>query len=96
MLDLPLPSADDIGLPPAIGPLLSHYLPDLVRFRRDIHKHPELSYEEYRTTDRIVHALEAAGLHPVRFERTGCYVDVGRGPVTVSYTHLTLPTILLV
>ena len=51
MLDLPLPSADDIGLPPAIGPLLSHYLPDLVRFRRDIHKHPELSYEEYRTSE---------------------------------------------
>ncbi|GAA2519547.1 M20 family metallopeptidase [Kocuria salsicia] len=84
MLDLPLPNADDIGQPPAIGPLLSHYFPDLVRFRRDIHRHPELSYEEYRTTERIVHALEASGLRPVRFERTGCYVDIGRGPVMVG------------
>ena len=84
MLDLPLPSADDIGLPPAIGPLLSHYLPGLIAFRRDIHKHPELSYEEYRTTDRIVTALEAVGLNPVRFSATGCYVDVGRGPVMVG------------
>lgn len=84
MLDLPLPSADDIGHPPAIGPLLSHYLPGLIAFRRDIHKHPELSYEEYRTTDRIVTALEAVGLSPVRFSATGCYVDVGRGPVMVG------------
>lgn len=69
---------------PAIGPLLSHYLPGLIAFRRDIHKHPELSYEEYRTTDRIVTALEAVGLNPVRFSATGCYVDVGRGPVMVG------------
>ena len=84
MLDLPLPSADDIGLPPAIGPLLSQYRPGLIAVRRDIHKHPELSYEEYRTTDRIVTALEAVGLNPVRFSATGCYVDVGRGPVMVG------------
>lgn len=84
MLELPHASSDDFGLPPAIGPLLSRYLPGLIAFRRDIHRHPELSFQEYRTTERIVTALEAAGMHPVRFSRTGCYVDIGRGPVAVG------------
>lgn len=36
----------------------------LVAFRRELHADPELSFEEFRTTDRIVEALEKAGLEP--------------------------------
>ncbi|GAA1354255.1 amidohydrolase [Falsarthrobacter nasiphocae] len=53
-------------------------------FRRDIHSHPELSFQEFRTTDRIVARLEAAGLSPVRLKGTGVCVDIGSGPVAVA------------
>jgi amidohydrolase len=36
--------------------------PDLVTFRRDIHRHPELAYAETRTAGRIADALEAEGI----------------------------------
>lgn len=84
MPDVSSPAALDTGHPPAIGPLLKRYLPELISFRRDLHRHPELSYQEFRTTDRIVGALESAGLNPVRLSDTGCYVDIGHGPVAVG------------
>jgi hippurate hydrolase len=34
----------------------------LVEFRRDLHAHPELGFNEYRTSDRIASALGEAGL----------------------------------
>jgi amidohydrolase len=77
-------AALEAGLPPAIGPLLKRFLPDLITFRRDLHRHPELSYQEFRTTDRIVAALESMGLNPVRLSDTGCYVDIGHGPLAVG------------
>lgn len=50
----------------------------LISFRRDLHRHPELSWQESRTTDKIAAALEQAGLRPQRLpETTGLYVDVG-------------------
>ena len=45
---------------PSVGPVVAELEDEIVSFRRDLHRHPELSYE------------------------------------AVSYTHLTLPTILLV
>ncbi|MFW6188115.1 MAG: amidohydrolase [Actinomycetota bacterium] len=85
MPDAPSPAAAlEAGLPPAVGPLLKRYLPELIAFRRDLHRHPELSYQEFRTTDRIVGALEGMGLAPVRLSDTGCYVDIGRGPIAVG------------
>ena len=53
-------------------------------FREDIHSHPELSFQEFRTTDQIVAALEAEGLEPVRMEGTGAYVDLGTGPFALG------------
>ena len=85
MPDAPSPAAAlEAGLPPAVGPLLKRYLPELIAFRRDLHRHPELSYQEFRTTDRIVGALEGMGLAPVRLSDTGCYVDIGHGPIGVG------------
>lgn len=57
---------------------------ELIDFRRDLHSHPELSHKEFRTTDRIVEALEAAGLQPKRLENTGAYVDIGDGPIALA------------
>ena len=49
----------------------------LVRWRRHIHAHPELSFEEHRTTDFIAGELEKLGLRPQRFELgTGLWCDV--------------------
>jgi amidohydrolase len=69
---------------PHIGVWVAPLLEELTGFRRDLHAHPELSYKEYRTTDRIVERLEKAGLQPKRLENTGVYVDIGQGPVRVG------------
>lgn len=63
---------------------LAPFLDELLAFRRDIHAHPELSYAETRTTDRIVERLEAAGLAPRRLEGTGVVCDIGVGPVALG------------
>ena len=53
---------------------------ELVRFRRDLHAHPETGYHEYRTTRRIALQLEAAGLKPAILPKgTGLIVDIGDG-----------------
>ncbi|MDF9277654.1 amidohydrolase [Arthrobacter sp. EH-1B-1] len=59
-------------------------LDELTGFRRDLHNHPELSHKEYRTTDRLVERLEAAGLRPQRLEETGLYVDIGEGDIRIG------------
>src|SRR5690625_8002671 len=41
---------------------LESLYPDLVRVRRDLHMHPELSFEEVRTTQLIADWLERLGL----------------------------------
>ena len=39
---------------------------DLVRIRRDLHRHPETAWTEFRTTALIITELEKLGL-PVEF-----------------------------
>ncbi|WP_432072082.1 M20 family metallopeptidase [Streptomyces wuyuanensis] len=51
---------------------------ELISFRRDLHMHPELGNQEFRTTAAIKARLEAAGLHPqVLSTGTGLVCDVG-------------------
>lgn len=51
---------------------------DVVALRRDLHAHPELAYEEKRTTDVIVDRLRRAGLAPqVLPGGTGATCDIG-------------------
>lgn len=76
--------SDEVGQAPSIGPILKRFLPQLTEFRRDLHSHPELSYKEHRTTDRLMAELEAVGLEPLRLRSTGCYVDIGRGEIAVA------------
>jgi amidohydrolase len=70
---------------------LSRFLADegdgLVAFRRELHAHPELSWEEYRTTEVIQARLAADGLAPQRLTtETGLAVDLegaGDGPTVL-------------
>ena len=77
------PVADDPGLP-RVTPLVKSLESDLVAFRRDLHQHPELSYEEHRTTQRILELLTDHGLSPVKLQDTGAYVDIGEGPLVLG------------
>ncbi|MFD1931519.1 MULTISPECIES: M20 family metallopeptidase [Nonomuraea] len=59
---------------------LAEHEQDLVAFRRDLHMHPELAFAEYRTTQKIVDRLAAAGLNPSVLPRgTGLICEVGSG-----------------
>ena len=51
-----------------IDPLVKAVLPDIVTLRHDLHQHPELGYEEYRTARRV---LEHLSTNPDLDLRTG-------------------------
>jgi len=44
---------------------------ELIRLRRDFHKHPELGLEEFRTADKVTDYLEDIGLEVHRITETG-------------------------
>ncbi|MHC6175694.1 amidohydrolase [Glutamicibacter sp. X7] len=67
-----------------VGQLVDVLLPELIDFRRTVHRNPELSFAEHQTTERILATLRAAGLNPVALEGTGAYVDVGSGPIAIG------------
>src|SRR5260370_6338382 len=57
---------------------LAEHGAERIEFRRDLHAHPELAYNEYRTTRRVALRLAAAGLRPVILPKgTGLLVDIG-------------------
>ena len=59
---------------------LTAWKPELTAFRRDLHAHPELGFEEVRTSGRVAEALRLAGVDEVHsgIARTGV-VSVIRG-----------------
>ncbi|MGQ0847616.1 MAG: amidohydrolase [Actinomycetota bacterium] len=60
--------------------VVAEVLPMVVELRRALHRHPELAYQEYQTTDRIAATLRNHGLSPrSRTPRTGLTVEVGSG-----------------
>ncbi|MFE3604006.1 amidohydrolase [Streptomyces sp. NPDC059096] len=67
----------------ASHPALPGTLPDalrdeLIAFRRDMHMHPELGNQEFRTTAALKRRLEQAGLAPrVLHTGTGLVCDIG-------------------
>ena len=51
---------------------------DVIELRRDLHRHPELSWQEHRTTDAIATFLTDRGLQPRSLPtETGLAVDIG-------------------
>lgn len=53
--------------------------PFVVDFRRDLHRHPEPSMEEFRTTDKIAAALDELGIPYRRTQPTGIVGEIVGG-----------------
>jgi amidohydrolase len=54
--------------------------PELLRWRRHLHQHPELGFEEVETQRYLLAELGAMGLAPRPIARTGVVVDIGEAP----------------
>lgn len=54
--------------------------PELSRLRRNIHKHPELGFQEFRTSALVADTLQEIGLEPkTGIGRTGVVAELGSG-----------------
>ncbi|MET9832748.1 M20 family metallopeptidase [Streptomyces sp. NPDC006385] len=74
----PESEADHTGEAALPGTLPEALRAELVEFRRDLHMHPELGNQEFRTTAAIKARLEKAGLQPrVLTSGTGLVCDIG-------------------
>ncbi|MFC5727699.1 MULTISPECIES: amidohydrolase [Nocardioides] len=72
-----------------IGSVVEKYDDDLVEFRRDLHRHPELSWEERRTTDRVIERLERTGWRITPTPRSGAIAEIGDdGPLVALRADL--------
>ncbi|MGW4087917.1 M20 family metallopeptidase [Streptomyces sp. NPDC004822] len=70
--------ADQTGESALPGTVPEALRAELIEFRRDLHKHPELGNQEFRTTAAIKARLEKAGLKPrVLASGTGLVCDIG-------------------
>ena len=49
---------------------------ETIEYRRDIHRHPEPSMEEFRTTDRICEELDKLGVSYKRMKPTGVIAEI--------------------
>ena len=55
-------------------------LHELIRIRRDIHQHPELSFQEFRTAQLVADTLTEIGIEPqTSIGRTGVMAQIGTG-----------------
>jgi amidohydrolase len=52
---------------------------ELIDLRRDLHAHPELSWQERRTTDLVSHHLDELGWRVTRTGDSGLIADLGDG-----------------
>lgn len=53
---------------------------ELIQIRRDIHQHPELSFQEFRTAALVADTLREIGLEPrTEVGRTGVVAEIGSG-----------------
>jgi amidohydrolase len=79
---------DDLGAgrgPSWLDEWLTGNIGDLVAWRRHIHAHPELSRQEFATTDLVAGVLRAVGLRPVVLPGgTGLICDIGQGDSCVA------------
>lgn len=75
-------------LPPSLSQEVIDLKEELISLRRDFHKHPELGFEEYRTSGIVAAYLEELGLQPrTGIAKTGVTADIVGG--------LPGPTVLL-
>lgn len=59
--------------------LIAKYNQDMIAFRRDLHRHPELPFEEVRTTAKIAEVLDSIGIPYRRTTPTGIIAEIKGG-----------------
>lgn len=62
-----------------IKELAAKVQPEVVAFRRDLHRHPEPSLKEFRTTEKIAEKLDEMGIPYRRMEPTGIIAEIKGG-----------------
>lgn len=64
---------------PSIQPIIDRYLPEIIEFRHDLHRNPELGYEETRTSGKVAQRLEQQGGFDVQtgIAKTGIVATLG-------------------
>lgn len=62
-----------------IKTLIKQNVADMIAFRRDLHRHPELPWEEFRTTDKIAEQLDKIGIPYRRTKPTGIIAEIQGG-----------------
>ena len=61
--------------------LSKEYTDEVVAFRRHLHSHPELSYQEFNTAKFVAEKLRGFGLNPKEIATTGLIVEIeGNNP----------------
>lgn len=74
-------------MPPSRPKIDPQIFDRMVSFRRDLHQHPELSWEEQRTSNRVSSELERLGVRHRRVRETGIVADLP-GPKGVPVVAL--------
>ena len=67
-----------------IEAVVDKYDDELVDLRRDLHRHPELAWQETRTMELVRHRVEQAGWRVTRLARSGFVADLGDGQPSVG------------
>lgn len=58
---------------------INKYEAEMIAFRRDLHQHPELQWEEFRTTQKVVDALDLLDIPYRKTEPTGLIAELVGG-----------------
>jgi amidohydrolase len=71
-----------MNLPERIKQLVASHFDEMVITRRHLHRHPELSFEEFETTKFIANTLNKYGYDLQKITETGGYIDIqGKNPL---------------
>ena len=74
----------DLPVTTVITEVIEKYADDLIALRRDLHAHPELSWGEARTSERVVSALDGSGWSVHRLDGGGVIAEIGSGDRLVA------------